>query len=363
MISLCRRISSRRSVFVMANDPKRERRYSKSSSFYLEVKDDFFSQNDHHLQKSLAQNALYSQQAERSCCKLCESKLRAETDLAQHGVAYTFCDGCGHLNGKHEDAEGFVEALYMADGGREYAEDYIDQDFSRRAEQIYQPKLDFLLASLPRGTGASILDVGCGAGYFVYAALSKQLCARGIDVGQEAVRFGNHQINGLLGKSPLSSVSESDFYEIAAASDCSVLSTIGVLEHLRKPHRLLDAYRRSRTRYLYFSVPMFSLSAILENAFPGIYPRQLHGPHTHLFTEDSINWFYRSQGFTVLAEWRFGTDVMDLYRSLKVRMQQNRSSPTAIERLDSGLGPSVDALQSVLDQAHFCSEIHCLVSK
>ncbi len=158
-------------------------------------------------------------------------------------------------------------------------------------------------------------------------------------------------------------MSESDFYEIVAGSDCSVLSTIGVIEHLQEPHKLFHAYQRSRTRYLYFSVPMFSLSVILENALPDIYPRQLSGAHTHLFTEDSIDWLYQSKGFTALAEWRFGTDVMDLYRSLTVRIQQNRSSPTALERLDSGLGRSVDALQAVLDQAHFCSEIHCLVSK
>jgi SAM-dependent methyltransferase len=216
---------------------------------------------------------------------------------------------------------------------------------------------------LPSGTTVRLLDVGCGGGYFVFSALGQRLAASGIDVGQEAVRFGNEQMERLLGQRPLAAVSESDFYELVAASDATVLSAIGVLEHLREPHRLLDAFRRSAIGHFYFSVPMFSLSALLENAWPEVFPRQLSGGHTHLFTEDSLAWLYRSQGLTPVAEWRFGTDVMDLYRGVKIRLQQSGSSAGAIERLDAGLGRSVDVLQAVLDQGHFCSEIHCLVAR
>ena len=45
------------------------------------------------------------------------------------------------------------------------------------------------------------------------------------------------------------------------------------------------AYKSSRIKYLYISVPIFSLTSFIENAFQNIYPRHLSGGHTHLFTK------------------------------------------------------------------------------
>ena len=44
------------------------------------------------------------------------------------------------------------------------------------------------------------------------------------------------------------------------------------------------------TNYLFISVPTFSFSVFLENANQDIFPRQLSGGHTHLYTEESLNY-------------------------------------------------------------------------
>ena len=69
-------------------------------------------------------------------------------------------------------------------------------------------------------------------------------------------------------------------------------------------------------KYLYICVPLFSLSAIIENSFKDVYPRQLGGPHTHLYTKESLYYLAKKYKLKIIGEWWFGTDFPDLYRSL-----------------------------------------------
>ena len=72
-------------------------KYSKSSSFYLSTKKNFFTANQEHLEKSIKQNTLYASQPKRDLCKVCESPLPNSLDFHSHGVDYVFCSKCSQL--------------------------------------------------------------------------------------------------------------------------------------------------------------------------------------------------------------------------------------------------------------------------
>jgi SAM-dependent methyltransferase len=336
-------------------------RYSKSSAFYQNTKKSFFSDNDALLARASRQNRLYASQPLRTHCKLCQAPLPA-TDFTSHGIGYTFCTSCSHLNGNHQDTSAFVEQLYIADAGREYSDNYIDDNFVQRTQDIYVPKIEFLLESVPPGPHR-LLDVGCGAGYLVYAGLLRGLSASGIDVAHAMIDFGNRQIAHFADSSPLRYVDERAFYESIVTCKADIISAIGVIEHLREPHEFFKAFAASRASHLYYSVPMFSFSVILENVFPEVFPRHLSGGHTHLFTEDSLRRMNSLIGVQPVAEWRFGTDFTDLYRSVLISLGKNGVSQRLIRNFEGGFGASIDELQAVLDGKHFCSEIHCVTRK
>ncbi len=298
------------------------RKYSKSTGFYFDTKSDFFNANDKLLGDAERQNKLYTEQPRRTKCKICHATLSDSCDFNQHGVPYVFCDNCEHLNGMHEDTKKFVDNLYTEADGKDYAKNYMDPHFVQRAELIYQPKFDFLRENFPSDTEFKLLDVGCGSGYFVYVALSNGVDAKGVDVNQTMVKFGNDQISLLQNENPLIHTFESDFLKSIVSTDADVISAIGVIEHLRDPSSFFEAFHQSKAQYLFYSVPMFSPSVMFENVFKNIFPRQLSGGHTHLFTESSIKWLHEAMRFDSVAEWRFGTDVMDLYRSIRVEMER-----------------------------------------
>ncbi len=336
--------------------------YSKSSAFYLTSKTDFFSSNDQLRAKALEKNRFYSNQPKRECCKLCNASLPESIDFVSHGVEYVFCNNCTHLNGVHEDTKAFIEHLYISDDGTDYASNYLDEEFKKRTVDIYLPKVDFLLSVLPSKL-KKILDIGCGSGYFVYAALLSNLKPIGLDVSKTMVEFGNSQIQHLLNATPLHFKEEEDFFEEIKNSDADVISAIGVIEHLREPHKFFEAFKESKARYIYYSVPMFSLSVALENVSDDIFPRQLSAGHTHLFTEDSITEMNKILNVSSVGEWRFGTDFMDLYRHLTVKLKSKNASEKMIQFLYDGFGANVDELQNILDMNHSCSEIHVVAVK
>lgn len=336
------------------------RKYSKPSDFYIGLNEDFFARNKELLKYSKKINSLYLQQPIRLNCKLCEALLDG-VDFSSHGIDYTFCKKCGHFNGRHDDTEEFVSKVYLEN--IEYSKKYTTSNFDYRIESIYKPKLDFLLQNIPLEGSVRILDAGCGAGFFVGACLQKNLVARGIDFSLDAVDYGNTCITDRGYPKALKLVDETSFYTEIADADVNVLVAIGVIEHLRDPQKFFDSFMASKARFLFYSVPMFSPSAIFESIFENIYPRNLGLDHTHLFTEDSIAYMHKINQLESVAEWRFGTDYMDLYRSLSLMLKENGCSDYMLNYFNKNFLSHVDASQVALDLGHFCSEIHVVVSK
>lgn len=338
------------------------KKYSKSSAFYLTAKADFFASNDALLQKAREQNKIYASQPKREKCKLCGTPLPNEVDFTSHGIDYVFCTKCTHLNGVYDDTRSFVEKLYLSDSGKDYAQNYLDENFLKRTADIYTPKIDFLQETLP-DTDFKLLDLGCGSGYLVLAALMKGIPARGIDMSETMIEFGNTQIQHHHGSSPLKAVCEDGFLDELKNCDADVISAIGVIEHLRDPQKFFAAFKESKANYLYYSVPMFSFSAVLENVFPNVFPRQLSGGHTHIFTNESLNYMNEVMQLSSVGEWWFGTDVMDLYRHVMVNLQANGASQKMIDLVYESFGSQIDTLQATLDRNHATSEIHLVAAK
>ena len=148
------------------------------------------------------------------------------------------------------------------------------------------------------------------------------------------------------------------------ASSATVVSLIGVLEHLANPREFLNAFALSNARFLYVSVPMFSLSALLQRAFPTVAPRHLGGGHTHLFTRRSLEYMESTRGLNVRTEWWFGSDVLDIWRSLLVSSAGQPGDALGFEDfLAELLWAHIDDLQAVLDRARACSEVHLLFER
>jgi hypothetical protein len=341
------------------------KRYGKASGPLLELKRSFFEENDRHLHDNLAIGRLYAAQPPRVACKNCEQPLGA-ADFVKQEVAYVLCRRCGHLNGCYEDTEEFCRAVYTERGGDDYARTYASAsgaDYAQRLDAIYRPKAEFLFDALrERGLdpgSLSYVDLGAGSGYLV-AAL-KQLGARNA-IGYEPSEAQVRHANAMNGTEIVRQLGLDDGVALARSVEADVVALIGVLEHVQRPRELLRAlHENARVRWLFVSVPLFSPSVFFEMVFPTVMHRQLTAAHTHLYTDSSITWLCDEFHFVRRAEWWFGTDIVDLYRSVGVRLAQLPETSAMVGAWSDLMKANIDSLQLDLDRRQLSSEVHLLL--
>ena len=110
---------------------------------------------------------------------------------------------------------------------------------------------------------------------------------------------------------------------------------------------------------------MLSLSIFIENVFKNIFPRQLSSDHTHLFSHKSIQYIFNTYGLISVAKWHFGTDSMDLRRSMITELLLNKTSTKGIEIFQEEYFSKemMNSFQEIIDQQFAGSEIHILAKK
>ena len=341
-----------------------EKKYGKSVGDIMKIKNDFFTKNKEMLEMSKRQADALLRQPERKFCKICHSPIEGEPLYHSQRMEYFLCKKCGHVNSRFEDTDDFANAVYITDS---YENNYSEADrkkYNDRRDMIYIPKAGFLLDELEKDglkrEDISILDDGAGSGYFVSAVRKMGIeNARGIEISSAQVGFANAMNEAEI----LTQADPADIVKMIRDTKCNVVTFIGVLEHIINLDEILQAVKDNQNiKYIYFSVPMFSMSCVFEASFQHCYNRHAGGTHTHLFQDSSIKYMADRVGFKELASWKFGSDVMDLYRMLCVSLEQNGNSALK-DYFSERFLPLLDDMQLVIDKGEFASEIHMILKR
>jgi hypothetical protein len=345
-----------------------KKRYGKPSDTLIKQKKDFFENSDKYLERQQVFTLLYKKQPKRKECKNCLFRL-ATFDFIKDGIGYALCNRCNHLNGIYEDSDDFCHAVYTKNSGSEYyAQDYFSKNLNEYnfcVETVYRPKAEFLLTSLREQNinlnDLSFADIGAGSGYFIAALKSFGLeKVSGYEVSETQVKLANN----IIGENIIKQHVLEDIDDIVKTVEAEIVSMIGVLEHLQSPRQVLRALKNNKNvKYLFVSVPLFSLSVYFETSFPHIYHRQLSGGHTHLYTEESLRYMCKEFDLVSIAEWWFGTDIVDLYRSVYVNLVKMKSSGKIINNWQKTFLPLIDSVQLEVDKKHLSDEVHMVLKK
>lgn len=341
----------------------KNRVYGKPVGDILAIKSDFFEHNDKMLEMSARQADALLIQKKREKCKICHEPIKGEPLYKSQRMEYYLCPKCGHLNSANEDTDDFARRVYLEDT---YENNYSEADrekYENRLNTIYIPKASFLLDAL-KEDGLSkddikLLDDGAGSGYFVGAMRKLGVDATGIEISAEQVKFANL----MNGEEVLKQADSGDITGMIRETDRNVLSFIGVFEHIINLDEILAAIKDNKNvRYVYLSVPMFSMSCVFEASHQKCYNRHAGGTHTHLFSDESLKYMGDIMGFEELKSWKFGSDMMDLYRMLCVSLEQNGNGA-----LKDYFAPKflkmIDELQLTVDKNEFASEIHLIFKR
>jgi hypothetical protein len=348
---------------------------SKSLLDIAAIKKTHLDNNDSLLTRALHINAVYNLQPARTLCKACGEELSPNPDLANHQANYVICRNCSHLNGLNIDTQFFSDFLYKDEEGAEYYKNY-QSDYTARINQIYRPKLDFLLSNIntKEDNCNSISDFGCGGGHFINSIRETDgLNSReGYDISTTLINLAKSSSNIDKGsnanqKPRFTCVSsEAELLEQFKTSSSKILSMLGVLEHLQNPRCFLESFAsHEHAQYMFIQVPLFGLSTFIEHSFPNVFPRVLSSGHTHLFTRSSLAYLFDEFKLNPLAEWHFGTDSMDLKRSFNIQLQKSSASEYIKEIFNEQFYSAqfMDEFQSLIDRHFLGSQTHVILSR
>ncbi len=340
------------------------KRYGKSVGDIMKIKNDFFTKNDDMLKMSARQADALLRQPERKVCKICHEPISGEILYHSQRMEYYLCPKCGHVNSRYEDTDDFAQAVYITDS---YENNYSEDDrkkYCERRDMIYVPKAGFLLDELAKDglkeEELHILDDGAGSGYFVSALQTLGIKdSSGVEISRAQVDFANKMND----KEILKQADPEDIVSIIENTKCNVVTFIGVLEHIINLDEILEAVRKNKNiKYIYFSVPMFSMSCVFEAAHQNCYNRHAGGTHTHMFSDSSIAFMADRIGFEKYSSWKFGSDMMDLYRMLCVCLEQEGNGKLK-DFFSERFLPVLDKLQLTVDESEFASEIHMILKR
>ncbi len=297
----------------------------------------------------------------RERCPLCASPAPDGPDFLHRGAPYFACAECGHIASLNDSAR-------LAPDPDQYEEVYPALDLERRKvrmRDIYLPKLDWVLdvcvselgIAREELLGREWLEIGCGEGLFL-EALKMRGATRFSGLGVDDCMLARSR--ELLGEDCVRTLRE-PLGRAVAGSGADIVAAWFVLEHVFDLHDLaLDLAGLPSGTLFCFAVPVYGVSAVLESACPGLYPRTLDNRvHTQLFTDRSISHFMKLAGLRGIGEWIFGQDAADMARLL----EGSGGESDVCRNVMAGFGRAVDDLQAVLDRHGLADSRHVVAVK
>lgn len=288
-------------------------------------------------------SSIYKNKLKRiELCPICNFKTTNVHEILNvYGAMYCQCKNCSHCFVIEIPTKEILDEFYSKD--TEYHKTYTSKDtIENRLRQVAFPKAQWVIDQYKKLYGRapkSILDIGAGAGHFVYSCRKLGITADGIEVSKVARAFckeifGLELINSnFLKESPLFSG-----YEL--------ITFWGVIEHVSYPLEMLKMASKIlslKEGLIAVEVPRWnSFSTTVQNLYSDSVVRHLDPlGHINCFTDSSLATAFMISDFDVVSAWYFGMDVYELAVQIsylldddKIVQEIGRNIPSFQERLD-----------------------------
>ena len=154
--------------------------------------------------------------------------------------------------------------------------------------------------------GKTVLDIGCGYGWFLDESAAFNVSAIGIEPEQKiadvAIKSGHKIIVGCFPDC----VSATDKYDVLTFND--------VLEHIPDPESVIDACSKHlnadgllsitipSSTGIFYRISKFMAKCGFEGSFERMWQKQFHSPHVSYFNDQNLKALVERNGFTIVHE-------------------------------------------------------------
>ena len=290
-------------------------------------------------------------QSHNSTCPICGS-LETQVMAEIYGFTYRECGSCQMAFIADMPNEDDLEKVYRSDLYAEHTQKlYGSPDVVEyRLHTVAEPKLEHIAERLTT-TKKSWLDIGCGTGEILKAAVDRGFKARGLEANEFERKFGIENYGVEIIDEYINDTTIKNYQD-----GYGVISMFGVLEHILDPHSIIGniAQIQSPGDNLVIEVPHHpSISAFSQMSFVDDIDRMMIPPfHLYLYSTRGIQILLEKYGYEVTDAWYFGQDFYEMFTTLGLHVDGLLDSALA-EKFSSILND----LQYAIDKNEMSDQI------
>lgn len=241
-------------------------------------------------------------------CPICNNT-RSKKLNAFFGIDYMRCSKCSHVFVSKRLTDENLNSYYSNIDISSTA-GYTNKKSLKEREELFKPKIQFVKKF---AKGKNWLDVGAGDGAAITVMNRYGFNGNGLESNIQARQFAKKNRRIDLVPKTLDEI-------IIENKRWNIISFFGVLEHIPDPISALKNSNQllEKNGIVVIEVPNYdSISSFVQN-LTGIADRHLE-PITHimLFTEKSLKNALKKTGFTPIAVWYYGMDMIELLKYIK----------------------------------------------
>ncbi|MEE2987218.1 MAG: class I SAM-dependent methyltransferase [Nitrospinota bacterium] len=300
-------------------------------------------------------------------CESCEGKLFSTVCDRKDGSVIVRCGQCGLEFVNPLPSEESQKKTYLRDmkGDNEkdpYFKEYIEERTERGKsfDKVYRTRLE-LIESF-HGKKGILLDLGCGAGFFLQYAKNRGWNGHGLDILPEYINYGKNTLHlENLHCGPLESATyEKESFDVVTLWD--------LIEHLQHPLTYLRGIQKLLRPggLMVIWTPNNKNAVYLKDQWTGYWPRQ----HLYFFSRDTLGHLLGKAGFKILdcktTKTKKGLllsqDSLDFKKILKPDRWLARSLFAARRDLKNFLNP-LTYLSPLLDRAGYGFNLLVIASR
>jgi 2-polyprenyl-3-methyl-5-hydroxy-6-metoxy-1,4-benzoquinol methylase len=260
------------------------------------------------------------------------------------GINYRKCKVCNHVFAERRLSEQQLIKFY-SENKTYMINPYLQKKLVNLRKEIFGPKIDFIKQFT---NGKKWLDVGSGDGIAPYISKRKGFDVKGLELSNVSRIFAKKHLKLNLINKTLADFSHENHDKF------NVISFFGVLEHIPDPVRELKLSNKllKKNGLVAFSVPNYNSVSSYTQVLTQHPDRHLL-PYLHimLFTLNSAKYILKKSGFTPIAVWLWGMDMIEI---LKYMNSCDKKFSNSI--LSTILIDNLNSFQLILDQSKLSDE-------
>lgn len=266
-------------------------------------------------------------------CTLCNGVNGSEFLAWKDGYKLFKCTDCSavspNINLKNNKLNDLVYDT------KEYREKFMREThahYEYRKNNFGKERFKYTIERLNLSNEDKVLDVGCGAGYYVGVLDDKGFYYKGLEVADHFVEYCKSYHNLNVESTPLED-EQDKYYDLITMFD--------VLEHLPSPIKTLNIINNKLKDGGYcvaYTPNIFSVGYELMGAKQNTL---LPFEHLCFYSEDSLNYLASQSGFEIETVDTFGLDIMDYFLMKEYEDGVDYTS---------SIGDMMRLIQSILDK-------------